>query len=129
MAFGRQVIATGAVVWKRVLRIPPMRHGGASARPGAIDPLRLRRPQKPLREGRTEEPAPAMAFGRQVISTGAVAWKRVIRIPPMRHGGASARPFAIELLCPKYPTRERRTEGPVHAMAFGWRVIATGAVV
>ena len=32
MAFGWQVIATGAVVWKRVLRIPPVRHWGASAR-------------------------------------------------------------------------------------------------
>ena len=78
-----------------------LRNGGSSAGAGAVDPLRPRRPQKPLWEGRTEEPSPAMAFGRKVIDTGAVAWKRVLRIPPMRHGGASARPFAIELLRPR----------------------------
>ena len=45
MAVGRQVIATGAVAWKRVLCIPPLRNGGASAGPGSIDPLRHRLPR------------------------------------------------------------------------------------
>ena len=89
MAFGWQVIATGAVVWKRVLRIPPMRHGGASSGPGSIDPLRLRRPKMPLRDRRTGQPVPDMEFGWQVIATGAVVWKRALRIPPMRHGALS----------------------------------------
>ena len=30
MELGRQAIATGAVVWRRVPRIPPLRHGALS---------------------------------------------------------------------------------------------------
>ena len=86
MAFGRQVLASGAVVWKRVLCIPPMQHGVASAWPGAINKLRLKRPGNPLLGGRTEETVPVMALGQQVIATGVAVWKRVLRIPPIQQG-------------------------------------------
>ena len=67
-----------------------LRFWGASARPGEIELLRPKRPQKPLCGGRTEEPAPTMAFGRKVIATGDVDWKRVLRIPPIFGLGALA---------------------------------------
>ena len=35
-----------------------------------------------IKEGRTEGPAPAVAFGRKEIATCDGVWKRVLRIPP-----------------------------------------------
>ena len=114
IAIGRREIATGALVWKRAIRIPPL------FGPGALE-------IGPFRAGRKEESAPAMESGRLVISTGAAVGNRAIRIPP------KIAPGAIE---PSRPGRPKetfrgggRTEEPAPTMAIGSHVISTGDVV
>ena len=84
--------------------------------------MRLRRPVKPRLEGRTEAPVLAIAFGRQVIASGAVVWRQVLCKPRLRHVGAVAWPDSIDKLrlrLPRKPLWGGRTEKPILAMAIG----------